>query len=107
MLFTQRLACNSVIMATLGAEFNEQEPVFLRQKLSQLARWIGSERSISALERISVFALIGVAIATVLYLTRQGAGVDPLAPAAAANGLAKLGGINPGLPKGANIFIES
>jgi two-component system, NtrC family, nitrogen regulation sensor histidine kinase NtrY len=71
-------------MATLGAEFNEQEPAFLRQQLSRLASWIGSERSINSLERISVFALIGIAIATVLYLTREGAGADPLAPAAAA-----------------------
>jgi two-component system, NtrC family, nitrogen regulation sensor histidine kinase NtrY len=71
-------------MATLSAEFDEQKPAFLRRKLSRLAHWIGSERSINSLERISVFALIGIAIATVLYLTRQGAGADPLAPAAAA-----------------------
>lgn len=84
MLFTQLLACNSVIMATLGAEFDEQEPVFLRQKLSRLARWIGSERSIRTLEIVSIFAFFGITIATTVFLTHRSVQSEPLSPASAA-----------------------
>jgi two-component system, NtrC family, nitrogen regulation sensor histidine kinase NtrY len=71
-------------MATLGAEFDEQEPSFLRQKLSRLARWIGSERSIRTLEIASIFAFFGVTIATSLFLTHRSVQSEPLSPASAA-----------------------
>ncbi len=71
-------------MATIGADLNTGLAPDLRSKLVSSTKWLGSDRSVKALETISLFALFGIAIATVLFLTGQGAKADPLAPAFAA-----------------------
>jgi two-component system, NtrC family, nitrogen regulation sensor histidine kinase NtrY len=71
-------------MATIGADLNTGPMPDLRRKLSNSTKWLGSQRSVNALEKISFIALFAIGIATVLFLTRQGAKADPLAPALAA-----------------------
>ena len=71
-------------MATIGANFDPKTPQALRKKLSLLARWIGNDSAIKALEAGSFVALILIAAGTAVFLTQQSASPEPLAPAAAA-----------------------
>ncbi len=71
-------------MATIIANFDTKKRPFWFQKLSQLAHWIASERSIRMLEIISIFAFFSIMIATAVFLTHRSVQSETLSPGSAA-----------------------